>query len=262
LEAAILELRKVGLSFGGLQALKDLDLVVREGELVGLIGPNGAGKTTAFNVISGVYAPTEGEVRFAGQDLAGLRPFEVTARGVSRTFQSIRLFNELTVIENVAVAEHFRRGYGLWDAALRTRRFVEAERRITRKAEELLSNFGLHDRRNDPAASLSYGGQRRLEIARALATGPRLLLLDEPAAGMNPAEISELMELIVKARQAFGLTILLIEHNMHLVMNVCQRIAVLDFGVKIAEGSPKEIQNDPRVLEAYLGQEVSLKATG
>ncbi len=250
------------MSFGGLQALKDLDLVVREGELVGLIGPNGAGKTTAFNVISGVYAPTEGEVRFAGQDLAGLRPFEVTARGVSRTFQSIRLFNELTVIENVAVAEHFRRGYGLWDAALRTRRFVEAERRITRKAEELLSNFGLHDRRNDPAASLSYGGQRRLEIARALATGPRLLLLDEPAAGMNPAEISELMELIVKARQAFGLTILLIEHNMHLVMNVCQRIAVLDFGVKIAEGSPKEIQNDPRVLEAYLGQEVSLKATG
>lgn len=251
----MLEIKRLHLAFGGLLALKDVNLKISEGELVGVIGPNGAGKSTMFNVISGIYPPSSGEVTFRGESLAGRAPHEISALGISRTFQNIRLFEELTVLENVAVASHRRRGYGLLDASLRTRRFASAERRIMiEEVEGILLNLGLQGRRNDKAGALSYGEQRRLEIARALATNPNLLLLDEPAAGMNPAEIGDLMRLIVKLRELYRLTVLLIEHHMQLVMGVCERVAVLDFGIKIAEGAPEEIQRHPAVIEAYLGQ--------
>ncbi|WP_043713805.1 ABC transporter ATP-binding protein [Symbiobacterium thermophilum] len=253
---ALLECRNVSRHFGGLRALGHLDLVLEPGEVVGLIGPNGAGKTTVFNVITGVFPPTEGEVLLEGRVLNGLRPWRITQLGIARTFQNIRLFREMSVLDNVLAAMHPRCGYGLLDALLHTPRFAGREQAMRDEALALLERMNLADRRHDRAGSLPYGAQRRLEIARALATHPKVLLLDEPAAGMNPTEVDALVELIRGVAAEFGLTVLLIEHQMGLVMNLCQRLVVLDFGEVIARGKPTEIQQNPRVLEAYLGRGV------
>lgn len=250
----ILEAADVTKTFGGLTAVKDFRLRLAKGEMVGLIGPNGAGKTTVFNLLTGVYPVSSGEIRISGRSIAGLTPDRITALGIARTFQNIRLFNDLEVIDNVRVACDFRSHYGLFAGVFRTPRARAAEREIDAKATRLLEMFDLGDRREDLARNLPYGQQRRLEIARALATEPKILLLDEPAAGMNPRERVELMDRIRWLRKQFGLTILLIEHDMKFVMGICERIIVLDHGAIIAEGKPEEICCHAAVIEAYLGR--------
>ncbi|MDR3560995.1 MAG: ABC transporter ATP-binding protein [Negativicutes bacterium] len=253
---ALLKVTNMSMVFGGLRAVSDFNVEINPGELVGLIGPNGAGKTTAFNVLTGVYVPTEGQVEFDEKSLVGLKPYQITQRGIARTFQNIRLFSDLSVLDNVKIAYHFHVKYGLLESVLRIGRYFPEEKEVEEKAIKFLEVFQLGHRKDEIAKNLPYGEQRRLEIARALAAQPKLLLLDEPAAGMNPQETQQLMEMIRWIRKEFNLTILLIEHDMSLVMGVCERIYVLDYGLIIAHGTPQEIKNNPRVIEAYLGEEV------
>ena len=249
----VLEAKNVTMQFGGLKAVDNFNLQLHAGELVGLIGPNGAGKTTVFNVLTGVYKPTAGEVHLNGSDIRPLKPYQISKLGMSRTFQNIRLFKELSVIDNVLIASRQHAEHTMLDSVVRSPRHYREEARMHEKAMELLKIFSLEGKSTVQSGGLPYGEQRKLEIIRALATDARVLLLDEPAAGMNHRETESLMETIARIRKDFQLTVLLIEHDMKLVMGICERIAVLDHGVKISEGSPDHIRRDPKVITAYLG---------
>jgi branched-chain amino acid transport system ATP-binding protein len=252
----VLECNKVSIQFGGLKAVNEVTLCVKERELVGLIGPNGAGKTTLFNLMTGIYQPTGGSISYAGECIRGFRPFEITNQcGAARTFQNIRLFKDLTVLENVLVAAHKKVHYGLLSILLDTARYREEERRIREEAMALLKIFGLDIKAEEFAKNLPYGDQRKLEIVRALATKPRILFLDEPAAGMNDNETQQLLKLVRFVRDEFKIGILVIEHDMRFIMGLCERIYVLDHGQLIAEGTPSEIRANPKVIKAYLGED-------
>lgn len=250
----LLQTASLGISFGGLRAVSHVDLTVQKNEIVGLIGPNGAGKTTCFNLITGVYKPTDGSIHLSGERIDGMQSFEINHRGIARTFQNIRLFRQLTVLDNVRTAMHRDAQYGLLATLFRLSSYRKLESQIKARAVQLLRVFNLDDKMDETAGSLPYGEQRKLEIVRALATNPKLLLLDEPAAGMNPHETANLTDLIKRVQKEFGVSILLIEHDMSLVMKICDRIYVLDYGREIAQGRPLEIQSNPQVIKAYLGE--------
>ena len=249
----MLKTNNITIKFGGLTAVDNLNIEVNEGQTVGLIGPNGAGKTTAFNIITGVYKPTSGSVEFQGEDISGLRQNQIAEKGISRTFQNIRLFKEMNVLENVLLAGHMRMNANLFQAMFGLPSYIHEDKILKERAMALLEEMGIADLRYEKATSLPYGKQRKLEIARALATEPKLLLLDEPAAGMNPSETMELIELINKVKEKYQVSVLMIEHHMQLVMNICEKIWVLDYGKEIARGLPKDIQSNEAVIQAYLG---------
>ncbi|WP_456324081.1 ABC transporter ATP-binding protein [Desulfonauticus submarinus] len=250
---ALLEIKGLTQYFGGLCALSDFNITLQKGEMVGLIGPNGAGKTTVFNLVSGFYKPTQGEIIFNNKKITGLKPHQVTSLGIARTFQNIRLWHEMSVLDNIRIAQHYNLGYGLKDLFLRTKRYFINEKRIKEEAMQILEVMDLKKYAQEKPKNLPYGMQRKVEIARALSVKPKLLLLDEPAAGLNSADVKDLIKLIRWIYDEFKLTIWMIEHQMTVVMNLCQRIKVIDFGATIAEGTPEEIQKNPEVIKAYLG---------
>ncbi|MDF2610089.1 MAG: transporter related [Lachnospiraceae bacterium] len=251
---ALLEVKNLGISFGGLRAVDDVNLNIEKGQLYGLIGPNGAGKTTIFNLLTGVYRPTTGTIKVDGVDIVGKSPSEICQNGVARTFQNIRLFKKMTVLDNVKAALHNQIKYSLFTSFFRTSNYYQSEKQMNEKAMEILKVFDLDGQANYLASNLPYGKQRKLEIARGLATNPKLLLLDEPAAGMNPNETAELMETIRLVRDKYNITILLIEHDMKLVTGICEKILVLNFGTELATGAPEDVLNNPEVITAYLGE--------
>ncbi|MCX7710468.1 MAG: ABC transporter ATP-binding protein [Clostridia bacterium] len=254
-KTSLIKADKITMQFGGLTAVKDFEMELKKGEIVALIGPNGAGKTTAFNMITGVYQPTKGKIILDNKQISGLKPDQITKMGIARTFQNIRLFKDLSVLDNVLIANHLHLKSNFLEAALKLPKYRREEKSMIEKSMYLLEKVGLADLRDEVSTSLPYGNQRRLEIARALATNPKVLLLDEPAAGMNPKETEDLTHFIKHIRDEFDLTIFMIEHHMDVVMGISQRIYVLDYGVTIAHGTPSEIQNNQRVIEAYLGVE-------